>query len=102
MGALALGLLVVAYAIAIAASAGALPRISIDPIRVFSGGLAIALSAPLVGFAVWVAIRWKYFNGAWRSADGGARIAVLGLLVAEGAAAAAGWIAFLFVLHSPG
>ena len=92
-------MLVLAYAIAIAVNAGALPSISISPTRLLAGGLAVVFSIPPVGFAIWVTIRWKYFNSAWRSADRMARIAVLGLLAAESAAAGAGWIAFLLVLR---
>jgi hypothetical protein len=95
-----MAILALAYAIAIAESAGALTAVHIATARLFVGGIAVSLSLPVIGLIVLVAIRWDYFSRAWQVTDRTSRAGLMALLAADIAAATAGWIAF-FLVASP-
>jgi hypothetical protein len=98
---IAIGLIVLAYAVAVAANATGftLPNQAVSG-KIFVGLIAMCLSLPLVGIALLFMTRPR-LRHAWRKADNPNRVGLVAYLAIEAAGAVATWIAFIYVtIHS--
>ena len=95
--AIAIGVIVLVYALAIVANAyhvtAPRPAVAND---IVVGGIALALSLPLLGLALVTIIRPK-FRALWRTTSRPEQIGILAYLALDAAAAVAAWTAFFIV-----